>query len=128
MALWPRGAKADLVARSGEHLEHGAKLAVCWVEPFRIRQPGPHPVGSPLGFAAVCAAGGPLQGQVASDQEPPISARPRRVRRRAPAIWALLVRSRTSLAWRSPDLEAALIPAALADRTRREVRQGLDRT
>ena len=40
----------------------------------------------------------------------------------------LLVRSRTSLAWRSPDLEAALIPAALGDRTRREVRQGPDRT
>ena len=39
-----------------------------------------------------------------------------------------LVRNRTSLAWRPPDLEAALIPAALGDRTRRKSRQGPART
>ena len=87
MALRPSEVEADLAASSGERLEHSAKLALCRVEPLRIRQPGPHPVGPPLGFAAVCAAGGPLQGQVASDQEPPISARPGRVRRKAPASW-----------------------------------------
>lgn len=85
VALRPSGAEADLAARSGEHLEHARRKACgLLVEPFRTRQRGPHPFGSPLGFAAVCAPGGPLQGQVASDQQPPISARPRRVRRRAP--------------------------------------------
>ena len=98
------------------------------IEPFRYRQPGPYSVASPLGFAAVCAPGGPLQGQVASDRRPPISARPGRVRRRAQQPGTPLVRNRTLLAWRCPDLEAALIPAALGDRTRGESRQGPDRT
>ena len=57
--------------------------------------------------------------------DPPISARPGRGPRRA---FAPLVRNRASLAWRTPDLEAALSPTAPGDRTRREVRQGPDRT
>lgn len=81
---------------------HGAAAAVWQGESFWHRQPGPHPIGSRLGFAAVCAPGGPLQGQVASDRCPPISARPGRVRRRAPAGW--------SPACPQPDLARLAVP------------------
>jgi hypothetical protein len=95
---------------------------------FRVSPPGPYSVASPLGFAAVYAPGGPLQGQVASNRRPPISTRSGRVRRRAQQSGTPLVRNRTLLAWRCPDLEAALFRAAPGDRTRGESRQGPDRT
>lgn len=127
-ALRPSVAAADLAARSGERLEHGAELGSAGLNlsAFANRARTLSALPSGLLRSAPPAARFKAESQ---------ATRNRRSRQGPAASGAgfqqagtLLVRSRTSLAWRSPDLEAALTPAALGDRTRREVRQGPDRT
>ncbi len=81
---------------------------------FPESQPGPHPIGLPLGFAAVCAGGVRFKSSRKRPNPPIRQGRPR-PRGLSPRLSAT-----GSLAWRTPDLEAALSPTAPGDRTRRE--------
>lgn len=129
MAPRPSGAEADLrLAQPNILSTHGAKLAVCWSNLSALANPARTLSALPSGLLRSAP---PAVRFKAKSQ----ATRNRRSRQGPAAFGAglqqagtLLVRSRTSLAWPSPDLEAALIPAALGDRTRREVRQGPDRT